>query len=341
MLITSIAELKAYVAIDGNSKIATFTSFIKGAEQLYIVDLLGKAFYDEFLALYTASVTGEEPTPLSAENAALLPYIQRPLANYAMLKACVPLAVTFGEMGMRQQRADNNDPASRWLQEKNQFEFLKEGDLHADKLLEFLESNATDINDYATWLSTAGTKNSGFIVYGVAIANKHIDINSSRRVFLKLRPKLQEIERRMVPKWIGQAQYEDLVTKLKAQTLSDEEKDLVAKIEPIVCKRGLFMQLPFMRVQITENGIFVYSGTDDLYLLGKLAAKEDVKELRLQLADGEFGYLNDEENLRAFIADNIDDYPLIEASTAYTTPRAPGPTWNPADPDPDDKYFAV
>lgn len=339
-LITSIAELKKYVAIDANTKMATLTPFIEEAEQLYIVDLLGKPFYDAYSALYTAFINPPN-TALSSDNAKLLPYIQRALAYYTQRQAILSLGVTFGELGMRQERGETNDPAPRWKEEKMQFQALKNADLHADKLLEYLEANATDINDYQLWLSNAGTKNSGYIVYGVAIANKHIDINSSRRVFLKLRPKLQEIEKRIVPKWIGQAQYDSLVTKLKAQTLTTDEKSLIAKIEPIICKRALFLQLPFMRVQITENGIFIYSGTDDLYLLGKLANDADVKTLRQQLVDGELGYLADEENLRTFINDNIANYPLIKASTAYTTPRAPGPTWNPTDPDPDDKYFAV
>lgn len=329
--------MKNYVAIDGNTKMATLTPHIVEAERVYLIPVLGKPFYDEFSAAYAA----DPGTPMGAERTALLPYIQRSLAYYTQLVSQLHLSITFGELGTRQHRSDNSDPAPRWQQEKLQFQSLKNGDLHADKLLEFLEANATDINDYHTWLSTAGTKNSGFIVYSTQVASKHIDIGDSRRVFLKLRPTLQEVERRMVPKWVGQAQYDDLVTKLKAGTTSTEDKALIEKIEPIVCKRALYMRLPFLRVQLTENGIFVYSGTDDLYLLGKLATAEEVKALRLQLIDSELGYLKDEENLRAFINEKIDDYPLIKASTAYTVTRTPGPNWNPIDPGPDDKYFAV
>lgn len=336
-LITSIEEFKKYIPADMNMSIETLLPFIEEAEQLYMVDLLGKEFYEEYLALYLASGT----TALSAQNKDLLPYIQRPLAYYAQLQSMVHLAVTYGDMGIRQHRAEDSDPAPRWLQEKLQFQALKNGDIHADKLLEFLEEEATTDNDYGTWFdSAANTARTGTIVFNTAIASQHIDINGSRRVFLKLRPKIREIEQRFIPKLIGQAQYDDLVTKLKDGTTSAEDDALIAKLEPIIAKRALFMQLPFMRVQITDNGIFIYSGTDDLFKLGQLAGDAEIKVLRHQLMDSELGYLSDENNLRQFILDNIADYPLIASSGVYTVQPDPGPKWQPEN-DPNNKYFAV
>lgn len=336
MLITSIEEFKKYIPADMNMSIETLLPFIEEAEQLYLVDLLGQDFYEEYLALYLASGT----TALSAANKALLPYIQRPLAYYAQLQSMVHLAVTYGDMGIRQHRADDSDPAPRWLQEKLQFQALKNGDTYADKLLEFLEENATG-SVYATWFgSSANTARTGTIVFKTAIASKHIDINGSRRVFLKLRPKIREIEQRFVPKLIGQEQYDTLVSHLQAGTVTANEQKLLDRIEPIIAKRALFMQLPFMRVQITDNGIFIYSGTDDLYKLGQLAGEAEIKVLRHQLMDSELGYLSDENNLRQFILDNIADYPLIASSGVYTVQPDPGPKWQPEN-DPNNKYFAV
>jgi hypothetical protein len=341
-LITTIAEFKKYIAIDGNMKWATIEPYVKEAEQLYMKDLLGPEFYDEFLPLYTASVTGEAPVALSAQNAALLPYIQRCLAYYAQLQAITHIAVTFGEMGIRQHSDQDSSPAARWQQDQLKFQALRNGDIHADLLLAFLEENE---DDYATWKeSDANPLNSGCIVYSTAIASKHIDINNSRRIFLKLRNKIREIERKSVPRLIGQEQYDELLEQLQdmdPDALTEANAILVGKLEPIIAKRALYMQLPSMRVQINENGIFIYSGTDDLYKLGQLAAESDIKILRTQLMDEkEFGYLADENELKQFILDNIDDYPLIKASTAYTVQPDPGPTWQPLN-DPNNNHFAV
>lgn len=342
-LITTIAEFKKYIAIDANTKMVSLTPYVKEAEKFYIIDLLGKEFYDEFTETYEASIA-ETPTPLSDVETELLAHLQTALAYYTLLQAMPHLAVTFGELGVRQHRGDDSDAAPRWLQEKLQFQALRNGDLHADKMLEFLETNATSENDFNTWFaSSSNTKNSGFIIYNTSVASRHIDINGSRRVFLKLRNKLREVERRIVPKLIGMEQYEELVTQLQTGGLSNPtaaNKELIAKLEPIICKRALYLQLPFLRVQINENGIFIYSGTDDLVLLGQLATDADIKILRAQLMDGELGYLSDEQELRQFILDNIDDYPLIKATGVYTSRPDPGPMWDTLN-DPNNKFFSV
>jgi len=328
-LITSIAEMKKYVAIDGNTNMETIQPYIDEAELLYVKDLLGDAFYAEFLAAYTASLDAQG-TPLSGANQNLLPYVQRCMAYYTMVQAIPHLTGSFGELGMRTHRADDSDMAPRWMIEKAQFTALHNGDIHADKLLEFLEKTAT-VSVYATWYaSSSNTKNEGYLVNSTKEASQYIDINGSRRVFLKLRSKLREIEKRAVPKLISQDMYDELVVQIKTDSLSNANKELVTLINPIICKRALYMQLPFMRVQINENGIFVYSGTDDLTKLGQLANDADIKVLRAQLMDDDdLGYLSDEARLRQFLIDNIEIYPLVKASGVYTLRPVPGPTFRP------------
>lgn len=331
-LITTIDELQKYISIEVNTDMRTLQPFISDAEQQFIIPLLGKAFYEEFSAAYAASLA---PTPvaLSANNQKLLPYIQRPLAYYMKLLALPEVSVTFGELGVRVHRNEDSDQASRWQIEKLLFNSLRNGDIHADALLEFLEQNAT-VSVYATWFadSVANTRMSGSIVYSTAIASQHIQIAASRRVFLQLRQKIREIETRLIPKLIGSGQYEELVTQIRTGGTgipTTANKNLIARLEPIIAKRALFMQLPFMRVQINENGVFVYSGTDDLIKPNQLASESDIKSLRQQLSDPDFGFPADERELRQFILDNIDDYPLIKATSIYLVQPNPGPTFVP------------
>ena len=339
-LITTITELKQYIAVDGNLKIASILPYIKEAEQLYIVDLLGKDFYDEFLALYEASVTGEAPTPLSADNALLLPYIQRALAYYTQVKAIPHLTVTFGDMGIRQHRGEDSDAAPRWKEEKLLLNALISADTHADKLLEFLEDNATGVNDYATWFDNANIKTNGTLVYSTEIASQYIDISKSRRVFLQLKPTLNQLEKKYVPKLVGQEQYDELVAALIANTITEAQQTLIDLINPIICKRALYMRLPFMRVSIAADGVWLYSDVNEIRSKDFLATRDEVKALRFELMEGFMGYMADEHELKQFILDNHADYPLIEASTAYTVQPDPGPTWQPLN-DPNNKFFSV
>jgi len=333
-LITSITELKQYLAIDANTQMATLQPYINEAEQVFIIPLLGQEFYDEFAALYADSIISEDPVALDADHAALLPYIQRPLAYYTQMLSIVHLSSSFGERGIRIHTDDNSMVAPRWQHEKMQFQALKNGDLHADKLLKYLEDHAASFETWAD--SSACTKKSGVLVYSTAIASRYIAISESRRVYLKLFQTIKDIETRFAKKLIGSAQYVALVTALQADDVSTEEQALLEKLYPIISKRALYMQLPFMRISVNENGVFVYSGLDELHKY--FATDADVKILRQQLIDGEMGYLADELELKQFIEDNIGDYPLIEASEAYTVQPDPGPTFKPNN-DPLNKHF--
>lgn len=339
-LITTIAEFKKYVAIDGNMKWASIEPYVKEAELLYVKPLLGKEFYDEFLALYEASI-GAGPA-LSAENTALLPYIQRCLAFYTQLKAIPHLAVKFGELGIRQDLSQDSMAAPRWQQEQLLLTALISGDTHADQLLEFLEAEATGLNDYATWYaSSANTKLIGLLVYGTAIASKHIAISDSRRVFLQLLPYIKTLETKYIPKLISQEMYDVLLADIKAATISAENAVLMARVEPIIAKRVLFMRLPFMRVSIAADGLWLYSDVKEIRAKDFLADREAIKALRFELCEGQLGYQADENELKQFILDNIDDYPEIKASTVYTIQPDPGPTFTYPKNDPDNKHFVV
>lgn len=341
-LITTIAELKKYIAIDANMRWASMEPFVKEAEQLYLVPLLGKAFYDEYLPLYAASVQTVAPVALSADNAALLPYIQRTLAFYAQLKAIPQLATSFGDMGVRQHLSDKTATASIKVEDRLLLNALVSGDTHADALLEFLEENATDANDYAIWFaSPANVKASGLLVNKTAIAQKHIDISNSRRMFLQLLPYIKKIEAKYVPKLVGADQYDELLTQLAANTLSAENEALIELIEPIIAKRVLFMRLPYLRVSVAHDGLWLYSGANEVRSKDFLATDTLIKTLRLELSTGELGYEKDEEELQQFINDNIADYSLIEATTVYTTQPDPNTlNWQPLN-DPDNNHFVV
>jgi hypothetical protein len=344
-LISIISEYKKYIAIDANTKLASLNPFRDEAEQLYLVDLLGQSFYDELNTAYAAAVVATPNDPfssLSAPNKLLFPLIQRALSYYTLLLAMPHLNVTVGELGTRQHRGEDSDPAPRWQQEKMLLSYLKSADTHADRLLSYLEANAS-VSNYATWFSGAfNTRRSGLIVYNTAIASKYIEINESRRIFKKLLPKIKDIEANYVVKQLGEAQYSEIVTQLKAGTLSVNNKKLTDIIEPLVAKRALYLQLPLMRVQIDSGGVWLYSDVDDIRKKDFLSTKQDVENLRDHLkSENEFGFEHDEQMLNQYLMDNINTYPLVKASGVYTSRPDPGPTWTPADPNPENKFFVV
>src|SRR6185369_2614471 len=299
-LLKDTANVKQYVAIDVNTSFSTLKPFIEQAEQLFLVPLLGQAFYDEFNTAYQASIAST-PVPLSADNLALLPYIQLPLTYYMLVQGNSQLGVAFGDMGLQQNFGAESQPAPLWKAEKFEFDNIANADLFADKLLEFLEKNAS-ISKYATWFNdpTANTFLSGAIVRNATIANKYIEINNSRRVFMKLKKMITLIESRYVPKLIGDDQYNLLVAHIKLQTVTADEALLLLHLEPIIAKMALEKSIPTLDLNIGKDGITIYSSNNSIIQRSK-PSDQQIADLKEQLrCEENFGYEADEFALQDF-----------------------------------------
>lgn len=337
-LFKTTAELKQHITVDANMVFGTMLPFINDAEKQYIIPIIGQALFDEINTQYQANT-------LSANNILLLPYIQKPLAYYAQLLSLNEIAVNVGDQGIRENmQGDYSMPAPRWKQEKLELQVMSKADRQADTLLQYLEINATALI-YPLWFSNAtlNTKMSGVIVYNTAIASTYIEINNSRRIFLRLKKYIKDIEGSIIKKLIGKDQYDLLVTHLKAGggAVTADEALLIALLEPIISKRALYTAIPLMRVTLGDGGgLFLFSGLDDLFKLGKYADASEIKSIQKNLREPDFGYESDEQELKQYIDDNIAQYPLIKASTAYTSKADPGPNYIPVN-DSINKHFSV
>lgn len=333
-LFKTMIEVKLNINADVNMAFATMAPYITDAEKLYIIPLIGQELFDLIDGEYNGNT-------LSPDNTALLPYIQKPLAYYAQLLSINELSVTFGDRGIRDNNTTQDSmPAPRWKQEKLELQLLTKGDRHADKLLKYLEANATS-SKYALWFDdvTLNTRMSGTILYSTAKASEYIDINNSRRIYLRLRKFILDIEKTNIKKLVGKDQYDELLTQLKADTVSDANKILIGYLEPIIAKRALYRALPQMRVSLVDTGgIFLYSGTDEIFK--QFAQSDDIEDYQEELKCGDSGFESDEQQYQEFLTDNIDDYPLIKASSAYTSRPDPGPLYTPVN-DPTNGFFSV
>ncbi|GHE64970.1 DUF6712 family protein [Roseivirga thermotolerans] len=338
MLFKTTDEIKDYISIDVNTALDSLSPFIREAEILFILPLLGDAMYTTLDEDYNDS-----ENPLSTEdNAALMPYVQRCLAYYAGFLSIDELGVNMGDAGIMQTRADNSEPAPKWKVDNLKANRINQADIHAEKLLSYLEKTASVsvLNDW--YSSTANTIAEGRILRTAEQASQYIDINNSRRFFLRMKSRIKEVEESFIMQLIGEDQYSELVTQIKADSLKNdaENKALVKKLEPIVAKMALYETLPFIRVQITDQGITIIT-TNDSTITKMAASDSQVDKLRWQLKQSPLsGFQADIDKLKKFIEDNIDDYPLIEASTAYTSKPDPGPNRPPVI-DPTKKHVSV
>lgn len=338
-------ELKNYINVDVNMPFSKIKSAIESAEQDFIKPILGTEQYAALHAWYILATP-----PANPELEALLPYAQKALANYAGFLAVEELGVSVGALGIQQQSSANSQPAPAWKVKDLKLKYLTAGDKAADLMLEFLELAAvippsmTEADRlYKEWYdSEANTSISGCIVYKTSIANKHIDIGDSRRLFLRLKKRIKEIEATAIKQIICGDQYNELVAQLKApDTLTDENKALINMLEPIIAKRALYATLPILPVIVTADGLFMQTSNDSVIQKSQAGPAEKAA-LMAQLKDAEhIGYLADEARLHKFITDNIADYPLISDSECWQADiTETNDTWK-IENDPCNKHFST
>jgi hypothetical protein len=342
-LFKTIDELRLHINIDVNMKFATMLPHIELAEMDFIIPLIGKDFYDEIHEAYNA-----EP-PLSPDLIALMPYIQRALANYAGFLGIEEIGVKVGELGIQQSTNINSHPAPMGKVTNLKLKYINAGDRAADLLLEFLEmasiipeGGGEEDRLYKTWYdSEYNTAISGAIVYKTAIAKKHIDIGDSRRLFLRLKKRIKDIEAVYVKRLICKDQHEEIIAQLRAGTLTNPNKALVELLEPIIAKKALHGALPGLPVIITAEGLFIQSSNDGAVQKLQAAAAEKTA-LQNDLKSGGFGYEDAEATLAQFLNENIADYPLIEDSPCWTNPisTTADDKWK-VDNDPCNKHFST
>jgi len=319
-LFITTSEFKKYKAIDANTNFNTLLPFIESAEQDFIKPLLGSTLYDLLLSGYTSG----GGTPADLDLLALLPYVQRPLALYAFYHGFTDLMASVGDAGIQVQRGNNTEPAPKWMHDKLSSKALRDADKHADNLLAFLEANKA-ITAYAGWAnSPSNTIAQGMILHSASVASNHIDIQESRRIFLKMKRFIRAVEDKEIRKLICQDQYDLIVSHIKSASLTSQEETLLSYLRPIIAKEALWLLIPTLSITIDPEGLFMFS-TVDPTVKKELASAEMVKNYRESLRTGITGFLADIENAKEFIINNIDDYPEIKDSSCYTSRSDPGP----------------
>jgi hypothetical protein len=337
-IILTTEEFRKYVPIDINTNIDNLTPFIEAAMLKFLQPLIGPEYVADLADDYNTAEG--DPLDMDSDYALLLPYAQKVVANGAAYLSVNQIGVSVGDAGIQVNHGQNSEPAPRWKVDKLEFAYLMATDNASEELLKWLEGYATDDNMFADWLiSEYNTLLEGLIVFNVAIASQHIDIADSRRIFLRLKKRIKQIEGTTIKRLLGQVHYDALIQEIVDGSVSPENEALIELCRPIISKKALFETMPFLRISIQDGAIVMFS-TNDGVVTQAIASDKAISEMRTALKMGELGFEADIEALTQFILDNIDDYPDIKASGVYTSRAIPGPTYVPEN-NSSNKHFSV
>jgi len=213
-IIKTIEELQKYASLDISSRIETMQPYLKQAEK-EVLPLLGSAYYQQVLAAYDSDI-------LTEIEAAILPYIQHPIALFAYWYAVPNLNLNVGESGFTVASNANFEPASQWR--VDQFRESIEQSAHdaLEMLMEFIEDNS---GTYAVAFDHAFQKR--FFVNSATEVNELVHTELRRIDFFKRKKDMFVIEQQNLRPVLGLTTFNALKTAYKAGTLSEVQQTLV------------------------------------------------------------------------------------------------------------------
>jgi hypothetical protein len=129
-----------------------------------------------------------------------------------------------------------------------------------EQALAYMETEKAYFTDWAG--SDSYTEIKSCFVWNTAIFNKHVNAGGSRHTFLAVRSQLIGVQEDVVYSQLGEAFYEDLLAKLKANTLSAAETKAVEKIQAWQSVAGLLRAVPMHRMKLIDGGIQIRSHLD-------------------------------------------------------------------------------
>jgi len=211
-IIKTNEEIKKYLSVDISLNTKTVDPYIKPAEE-QVIRLLGAEQFDELDNYYNHSTETVE------ELDALLPFVQRPVVNFAFLQGLSMLNVSIGENGIAVISNSNLAPASKQRTDDLKADLERSAYDALESLLEFLEAN---IEDYPLWeASEAYAYQYEYLITSARRFDELLRINRSRLTFLQWRPTMADVEILQIHPMVSKDFCDELKEEMKAGSVSE------------------------------------------------------------------------------------------------------------------------
>jgi len=225
-IITTSAQLAAYVTVDKGISPEAFRTHVRNAQRLYIKPALGATLYDG-LAAYGGSGNSVYDN--------LLPYVREPLALLAMNTLVRDVAVQVGDAGASVVWSESYRPALA-DQITSKLDALQVCGMSAlDALYEYLQS----ANPSSWRTSAAGILAGGTLLRTSEEFTAGFPINGSRTTFMDLRPAMLRAQDFDIAPAIGATFLETLLTHVRTAGTNAEYDTAISKLKPALAQLAI------------------------------------------------------------------------------------------------------
>jgi hypothetical protein len=306
-------ELRQFAPIQKTIKFEKLASFIRDAEQTYLIPVMSPELYADIEGKYLADT-------LSPDEQKLLAYAQDALAKYVYVSS-LDFSAELSNTGTGKHKAvdwEQTDLTENFVLKRQGFE-------EADRKIEILYSFLEEKKDVFTlWRDSQSCVEYNQLVLRNAreFTVEASILGTSRRIFARLRSTMQDVQLFYIDGVFSKELREDLTSKARANTLSSTEQtawDYIKKIFAYQTLADAFPILPFeFNGGVLAIPSFVVAGKKETALDAKQA-----KENREVFERNARFYTN---YLRQHLIKNIANFPLFETSGKYSPPTVAAPT---------------
>jgi len=314
-LLNTNSELKQFVAVSSGMSIDALLPYLSNSEaEKQIIAITGQTLYADLLTAYLENT-------LSTEQEALLPYVQKPLANLAVYQHIQQGGVVVSNSGVT-LTTDRDKQAYQWQQVKIENSLLNQAYFALDALRVYLEANKVD---FASWESESDYAQSrDYFINSPDDFSKWVDIKNNFRTLVALRPIMANIEGSLLKNTLGTDFYERLKTGIKAGDLTQDENDLINQyVQPALANLCIAEAAKKLNFDITADGAFIHSlrASSSANISEKTAPDTEQRDafINLHEAQGKTWLSNMVDVLNASASELL--YPLYFASEQYTSPE--------------------
>lgn len=250
-------EIRPYIAVSNALTFRTVHTALQNAFGLFIRPLVGDNVVAKLQEIYDAVLDiSEIKEDTDSKDIKLLYYAQRANAFLAFWYDYDEMQVLIADSGVKRQESENVKMPYKYQELSLKNGFKQKGFDALDNLIAFLELNLTDYPDYKE--SDNYTQTLDSIVRNAKEVNTYHEINSSRLVYLRLKPNIRIIEDTLIAPRIGYTLYEVLKAKLKEETLDEKYTKLREKLLPVVVLYAV-QKLILETGSLTDRGLFFSS----------------------------------------------------------------------------------
>lgn len=286
---------------------------LRRAEIRYIKPALGTTLYNALVTAY--GTDGADYDSMSADDKALMDYIFPCLAQLGVSLYLPKGNVTITDNGVMATHSETMKPAFEWQVKQVIREYMFGGYDALEDMLLYLEENAAT---YTDWDSSEARE---LMVQNADQYQEYVNIGNKRRIYNLLKPVIRRVQRN-VASVASEDLYDELVTQMKADTLTANNMKLIRDVRGYVAHQTYAEALDELGVIVDDEGVHLLNTAFASTVNARTPAEtERLENIKLRHESIAKGYLKD---LDDYLQTNADDYPLFKASDQYITDDSRG-----------------